>query len=176
LEQILINEGIIIIDGGRYKEGVGGILSITREAPEFLRYRFMVHEGFHGLFFIDEDFREFSRSRWAQFPDVAKRFLLAYFGFQQYDIEDEYLVVNEFMGHVLQQAVSQATDYFGRILPQRLEPTWRASELPARNQATGSWPELASTFTAEAQVFSNYVNQRWGFSAGRVWSFRFSSL
>jgi hypothetical protein len=172
LERILLNEGIIRLQHGNIVEGQGGILSITREAPDFLRNRFMVHEGFHGLFFIDEDFRDFSRRRWEQFPEPAKKFLLAYFDFQQYDTEDEYLVVNEFMGHVLQQSIVAAADYFGRLLPRRLEGTEFDSALPRKHIASGTWPELASAFTAEAQAFSAYVNMRWGLAAGRVWGFR----
>ncbi|MDR0443919.1 MAG: hypothetical protein LBH44_10975 [Treponema sp.] len=169
LEMILLNEGIIRESSGGITAGAGAIISITRESPDYLRYRFMVHEGFHGLFFIDEDFRDFSRRRWEQLSAPAKRFIVSFFDFQQYDTKDEYLLVNEFMAHVLQQTVSQAGDYFGRNLPSRLDSTWRQAHLPPKN-ASGTWPSLASAFTAEAEAFSVYVNQRWGLSAGRVWS------
>jgi len=172
LEKILLNEGIIRRELGNITEGYGGIISISREAPEFLRYRFMVHEAFHGLFFIDEDFRDFSRRRWEQFPSHAKRFIVSYFDYRDYDTKDEYLLINEFMGHVLQQSVSGAADYFGRHLPQRLETSWRSSVLPEKHITSGTWPSLASAFTSEAQVFSDYVNTRWGLTAGRVWAFR----
>lgn len=172
LEKILLNEGIIRREQGNITEGYGGIISIAREAPDFLRYRFMVHEAFHGLFFIDEEFRDFSRRRWEQFPSGAKRFLVSYFDYRDYDTKDEYLIVNEFMGHVLQQSVSGAADYFGRHLPLQLETSWRASALPEKDTASGTWTSLASAFTAEAQAFSDYVNTRWGLAAGRVWAFR----
>jgi hypothetical protein len=172
LEKILLDEKIIREDAAGIGEGRGGIISISRESAASLRWRFMAHEGFHGIFFVDEDFRAFSRRRWEQFPSAAKKFLVSFFEFQQYDIKDEYLLINEFMAHVLQQPVSQAADYFGRNLPLRLESTWRASALPKKDAASGTWPSLATAFTAEAEAFSAYVNSRWGLSAGRVWTLR----
>jgi len=172
LERILLNEKIILEEKGSIVPGSGAIISISRESPDYLRYRFIAHEGFHGIFFIDEDFRNFSRMRWEQLPVTAKRFIVSYFGFQQYDTSDEYLLVNEFMAHILQQPVSQAADYFGRQLPQRLESTWRASALPKKDADSASWPALADAFTREAEIFSAYVNRRWGLAAGRVWGLR----
>ena len=172
LERILLNEGIIREEAGGIVEGSGAIVSISRESPDYLRYTFMVHEGFHGLYFIDEDFRGFSRRRWEQLSAPAKRFIVSFFDFQQYDTKDEYLLVNEFMAHVLQQSVSQAAGYFGRSLPQRLETSWRASALPRKDAASGTWPDLAAAFTGEAEAFSAYVKRRWGLAAGRVWSLK----
>jgi hypothetical protein len=172
LEEILLNERIIIEDQNGISAGEGGIISISRESPDYLRYRFMAHEGFHGLFFIDEDFRDFSRRRWEQLSSSAKRFIVSFFEFQQYDVRDEYLLVNEFMAHVLQQTVSQAAEYFGSRIPGQLESTWRASSLPQKDEASGTWPILASAFTAEARAFSDYVNRRWSLAAGRSWSLR----
>jgi hypothetical protein len=171
LERILLDTGIIRADGavgGSIQAGEGGIISISRESTGYLRALFMAHEGFHGLFFIDEDFRDFSRVRWRQLPPQAKRFIVSYFGYQQYDTADEYLLINEFMGHVLQQPVSQAGYYFGTALPSRLENSWRKQDLPPKDEASGSWPVLAEAFTREAQAFSSYVEKRWGLAAGRV--------
>ena len=172
LERILLNEGIIREGQGGFTAGEGAIISITREAPDYLRYRFMAHEGFHGLFFIDEDFHDFSRRRWEQFSPVGKRFLISFFDYQAYDTEDDFLVVKEFNSHLLQQSLSQAPDYFGRSLPVRLENAGRGSQLPPQDTSSRYWTYLADTFTREAQVFSDYVYQRWGLAAGRVWSLR----
>ena len=168
LERSLFSAGIIRESGAGITGGEGGIISISRESPDYLRYRFMAHEGFHGLFFIDEDFRAFSRRRWQQFPAQAKRFTVSFFNFQRYDTADEYLLINEFMAHVLQQPVSQAGYYFGQALPLRLEDSWRRADLPEKDQSSGSWPVLAAAFTREAEAFSAYVNSRWGLAAGRV--------
>jgi hypothetical protein len=168
LERILLDAGIIRESGAGIVGGEGGVISISRESAEYLRFRFMAHEGFHGIFFIDEDFRDFSRRRWQRFPAEAKRFLVSFFNYQRYDTSDEYLLINEFMAHVLQQPVSEAGRYFGQTLPARLEDTWRKAHLPAKNEASGSWPTLAHAFTREAEAFSAYVNTRWGLAAGRV--------
>jgi hypothetical protein len=172
LEKILLSEKIILIEHGSVVSGTGAIISVSRESPDYLRYRFMAHEGFHGLFFIDEDFRNFSRQRWEQLPVTAKRFIVSFFEYQQYDVKDEYLLVNEFMAHILQQPVSQVPDYFGRQLPQRLESTWRASALPMKSASFDFWPSLADDFAKEAENFSAYVKKRWGLEAGRVWKLR----
>ena len=161
--------------------GKGAIVSISRESDKTdkgLRPRFMTHEGFHGIYFTDEDFRNFSRGRWDAFPAAAKKFLLSFFDFQAYDTKDQYLVVNEFMAYVLQQPVSQISWYFGEFQPSRMiaASPWRKSSLPEKQELSSDgkpfWPELAAAFTAEAEAFSAYVNQRWGLAAGRVWRVR----
>jgi hypothetical protein len=169
LEEILLGSGIILRqDGGRIIPGGGAVISVSRESPDYLRSQFMVHEGFHGLFFIDEDFREFSCQRWENFSPQAKRFIRSYFDYQHYDIGDAYLVVNEFMAHCLQQSVSQAPRYFGENLAGRLSASWRREVLPEKDEESGTWPVIASAFRAEAEAFSAYVNRRWGLAAGRV--------
>ncbi|MDR0451151.1 MAG: hypothetical protein LBH26_07780 [Treponema sp.] len=170
LEAILLDRGIIRREGGEISAGEGGIISISQESADYLRSLFMAHEGYHGLFFIDEDFRDFSRSRWDRLPRTAKRFILSYFDYQHYDVNDQYLVLNEFMAHVLQQPVSRAAAYFGETLAGRIDASpWRRAVLPEKDEAAGSWPELAGAFRAEAEAFSAYAGRRWGLSAGRVW-------
>ncbi|WP_010259808.1 hypothetical protein [Treponema primitia] len=170
LEAILLHAGIIVLNNSGYTSGKGAIIAISRESPDYLRNLFMAHEGFHGLFFIDEDFRDFSRRRWDTLPRTAKRFILSYFDFQHYDMADSYLMVNEFMAHCLQQPASLAPRYFGETLAGRInESTWRYTVLPPQDEATGTWPELAAAFSAEANAFSSYVNRRWGLAGGRTW-------
>jgi len=179
LEAILLDTGILRRnEAARIIPGRGAIVSVSRESDKTdkgLRPRFMTHEGFHGLYFIDEDFRNFTRRRWETFPAPAKKFLLSFFDFQAYDTKDAALVRNEFMAHVLQQPVSQASWYFGDFQPNRMITTspWRQSSLPEREEVTAEgrrfWPDLAEAFTAEGEAFSRYVNQRWGLAAGRVW-------
>jgi len=182
LESILLSAGILQRNASmQIVPGRGAIVSISRESDRIdrsLRPRFMVHECFHGIYFIDEDFRDFSRQRWEAFPPAAKKFLLAFFEFQAYDTKDENLIINEFMAHVLQQPVAQAAWYFGEYQPNRMiaaSPRRRAS-LPEKEgiAADGKpyWPEIGAAFTAEGEAFSRYVNQRWGLAAGRVWRSR----
>jgi hypothetical protein len=90
-------------------------------------------------------------------------------------MNDPYLVVNEFMAHILQQPSSMSAKYFGETLAGRIsEHEWRHAVLPPKDEAAGNWPELAKAFSAEAAAFSAYVNSRWGLSAGRTWRVRVS--
>jgi hypothetical protein len=169
LEALLFDSGIILEEGDRVVPGEGGIISISRESPSYLRSLFMAHEGFHGIFFIDEEFREFSRRRWEGLSPPARRFILSYFDYQHYDTADEYLVINEFMAHVLQQPVSRAAGYFGETLASRIDASsWRRTVLPEKDESSGTWPVLAEAFLAEAVAFDTYVAGRWGLGAGRV--------
>jgi hypothetical protein len=171
LERILLAAGIIHRSGnGRITGGEGGIISISRESTEYLRGLFMVHEGFHGLFFIDDDFRLFCGQRWDRMDPQSRRFITNYFDYQHYDIKDGYLMVNEFMAHILQQPVSQAGTYFGEILASRIDSSpWRRAVLPPKDAASDSWPALAAAFTREAEALSAYVDRRWGLAGGKVW-------
>ncbi|MDR0629539.1 MAG: hypothetical protein LBG24_07895 [Treponema sp.] len=170
LESILQAAGIINrTETGAWSMGTGAVISISRESPEYLRSQFMVHEGFHGLFFVDEDFRNFSRHRFETLDPTAKGFILSFFDYQHYDVQDAYLMLNEFMAHVLQQPVSHAASYFGEYLAARIDASpWRRTVLPPMDEASHSWPDIARAFHTEAVAFSAYVNQRWGFAAGKV--------
>jgi hypothetical protein len=172
LQKILLSAGILRCDSnGAISGGEGGLVSISRESRDYQRSLFMAHEGFHGLFFIDKDFRAFCQNRWVSLPGHAKVFIRSFFDFQRYDIHDETLMINEFMAHVLQQPSFGAAKYFGETLPRRLESSpWRVSALGEKDEATDSWPQLAKAFTQEAETFSAYVNRRWGLSAGRTWT------
>jgi hypothetical protein len=174
LREILIETNIIKNNAGGFSAGSGAVISISRESPEYLRNTFMTHEAFHGIFFIDADFREFCKQRWDNLDRTAKRFITSYFDFQQYDINDSYLVLNEFMAHCLQQGVSASGKYFGESIAGRLyeKSPWRRAALPLRDEEAGNWPELADSFKRETAAFSEYASMRWGLAAGRVWRVR----
>ena len=169
LEKILLQCGVLLRDGGGLRPGAGAVISVSRQSSGYLRTLFMTHEGFHGLFFIDGPFRNFSRRRWDGLSAPAKRFILSYFDFQGYDVNDEYLVINEFMAHVLQQPVSRAARYFGETLSSRIDRSpWRRAVLPGREG--DSWPAIGDAFRQEAAAFSACVAERWNLAAGRVWN------
>jgi hypothetical protein len=171
---LLLENGIIRRDssGGRILPGRGALISISRESTDYLRRRFLVHEGYHGLFFIDEDFRNFSRDRYEKLPREAKQFIRSFFDYQHYDLQDSYLIVNEFMAYIMQQTVSQAGFYFGETLAGQIDnSSWRRTVLPeAQSRADGTkhWPLLASFFTREAEALSAYALRRWGLTAGSI--------
>ncbi|MDR2793117.1 MAG: hypothetical protein LBB61_05560 [Treponema sp.] len=171
LEEILFANGILKREKNeKISAGSGAIISLSRESPDALRNQFMAHEGFHGLFFIDEGFYVFTKNRYDALTPVAKNFILSFFDYQHYDIKDNYLVLNEFQAHVLQQSANQSYWYFGGTLASRLEASpWRRAILPKKDESSGAWPDIGKAFQTESAAFSNYVNERWGFSAGRNW-------
>jgi hypothetical protein len=181
LRDILLYSGIIQAgtENGKkvYAPGDGAIISISRESEAYLRSLFMVHEAFHGLFFIDSDFQSFALDRWTHLDPVAKHFLVAYFQNRGYDTADPYLMKNELMAYCLQQRVPGAALYFGKTLPERLSAfPQHLKSIPEKDERSGTWPALATLFTAEAQAFSDYVAKRWGLEAGRVWDIKKVSL
>ncbi|MDR1654362.1 MAG: hypothetical protein LBR96_00080 [Treponema sp.] len=169
LESLLLSQGIIRREGGGITAGEGAIISLSRESPDYLRFMFMAHEAFHGIFFIDEDFRDFSRRRWENLGDVPRRFIRSYLEYQAYDVRDTYLLINEFMAHILQQPSYQARTYFGKTLASRIDASpWRRAVLPEKDEENNAWPEIGEAFEREAEAFSDYVRRRWGLSAGFV--------
>jgi hypothetical protein len=159
LRDILLDAGIIRNgQNNGFSAGSGAMISISRESSNELRSRFMIHEGFHGLFFLDEEFREFSYHRYENLNPQAKRYLLAYFSYLGYDTSYQFLVVNEFMAYVLQQSLASNSDFFGgnilNVVNNRIQVT--------------SLPEILAAFQAEAMAFSAYVDLRWHFAAGRL--------
>ena len=173
LEAILLRSGVLALDAaGNLIPGRGAILTLTQESVPALRTRFMAHEVFHGLFFIDADFREFSRDRWEIFPEFGQRFLKTFFAIQEYCLDYEFLLVNEFMGHLLQLPIAQVPWFFGQHVPGRLFREGFAHALPERYEIRDGvrfWPDLSNLFVSEAEVFSRHVYERWGLEAGRVW-------
>jgi hypothetical protein len=174
LQEILVASNIIKVSGDGFTAGSGALVSISRDSPDYLRRMFMTHEAFHGIFFIDADFREFCKQRWEGLDRAAKRFITSYFDFQRYDINDSFLVLNEFMAHCLQQGVSASGKYFGEDIANRLyeKSPWRRAVLPPRDEKSGNWPEIADSFRRETSALSDYVAKRWGLAAGRVWRVR----
>jgi hypothetical protein len=133
----------------------------------------MAHEGFHGIFFIDKDFRDFCAERWKNLPRAAKNVMQSYFDYQQYDVKDTSLLINEYMAHIMQQSDGAAAEYFGKTVPGRLHTSdWRRAILPPADPERELWPLLAETFHTEALAFSAYARQRWGLACGRVWHIR----
>lgn len=169
LKQGLLEQKIIVQHEDGIFPGIGAIVSISRESAEYLRYLFIVHESYHGLYFIDQEFEAFCRLRWEHLNPAARLFISEYFASQRYDTENEYLMANELMAYCLQQPVSRAGDYFGKTLAGRIYAnSVRRHVLPERDDASGSWPLLAELFTEEAEAFSEYVHMRWGLRAGSL--------
>ncbi|MDR1905078.1 MAG: hypothetical protein LBQ88_22710 [Treponema sp.] len=168
LEEILVRNGVIIRRGDRIEAGEGAVISISRQSSSATRNLLMTHEAYHGIFFLNEDFRQFSLNRFNALSPLVRRFTLNFIEYQAYDSSDEYLLINEFMAYIMQQAASQAGAYFGGNLAGRLNNSWRRTILPPADGTGRFWPEIGQAFEREARAFSAYTRSRWNLSAGRV--------
>ncbi|MCQ2591937.1 MAG: hypothetical protein MJ188_04065 [Treponema sp.] len=115
LRKILLQNEIIFESENGYIGGKGGLVSISQESELYLRNQLLVHEGYHTLFFTDEEFRNFVAAVYYTMDEKTNSFLIDYFKSQSslgYDTNDDYLMHNEFMAYVLQNALRNVSSYF----------------------------------------------------------------
>ena len=115
LKRILIHNGLLEDDGFYVKANEGGLVSISRETPAWSRTNLLAHEGWHTIFFRDAEFRNFVSAVYYTFDQTSRDFLIDYFKSQPslgYDVNDEYLMHNEFMAYIMQQRLSEVANYF----------------------------------------------------------------
>ncbi len=165
--EILTGHGVIVKNAdGSITAGQGALVSISRESTTYLRNKFIVHEGFHCLYFTDEAFREKVREVYELTDKQSLDFLLRYFTVTSdlnYDLRDTYLVQNEFMAYILQQPVYEVAEYFTKILATRKTINRTDPEKVEYILETNG-----EGFIAPAKKLDEYVNGRWGYNAGRV--------
>jgi hypothetical protein len=122
LRRILLEHGIIRFEGEGYRAGEGGILSFSQESSPRLRYLFATHEGYHGFFFAAPTFRERVQNIWDGLTEEEQRFWHRFLAWKNYNVDDAYLVVNEFQAYLMQQHLSYVESYFKEYtIPRFLE-------------------------------------------------------
>ena len=124
LKKILIKNGLLELedDGLRVKANEGGIVSISQESADYLRATLLAHEGWHTIFFRDEEFRNFVSAVYYTMDPTSLEFLIDYFKSQPglgYDVNDDYLMHNEFMAYIMQQRLSEVANYFVHLANRR---------------------------------------------------------
>lgn len=115
LKKILLENDLIEFDGTIFIPNEGGIVSISQESAPYLRSTFLAHEGWHTLFFKDEEFRNFTSAVYYTMDQTSIQFLKDYFKSQPglgYDQSDDYLMHNEFMAYIMQQNIKEVSKYF----------------------------------------------------------------
>lgn len=115
LKKILLANGLLEEDGIYVKANEGGLVSISRECPDWSRINLLAHEGWHTIFFRDEEFRNYCSAVYYTFDPLSLNFLIDFFVSQPqlgYDVTDEYLMHNEFMAYIMQQKISEVGKYF----------------------------------------------------------------
>jgi|GEM_PF-860532 len=166
LRGVLLDSGILLKSGGSFREGAGAVLSVSRESVEYLRYLFVNHEGLHGLYFTDPGFRDEVSRVYRSMDGRAIGFLQGYFSIidsLDYDVNDSYLMENEFMAYVMQQPVDRVEAYFSGNLLERFTRHGGQAELASYMEDT-----KGSEFVRAAAELDAYVFSRWGLSSGRV--------
>ena len=112
LKLILLENKIVRkLESSFYPVG-GGILSLSRESTPRLRRVFILHEGYHGVFFASEEFRKRCLKIWEESSSEIRRFWEFFLAHKGYDTKNQYLLVNEFMAYNLQQIPEAGDSYF----------------------------------------------------------------
>ncbi|SEQ67571.1 hypothetical protein SAMN04487977_10844 [Treponema bryantii] len=165
LKRILIHNKLFESDGLYVKANEGGLVSISRETPLWSRTNLLAHEGWHTIFFRDAEFRNFVSAVYYTFDPTSLEFLIDYFKSQPslgYDINDEYLMHNEFMAYIMQQKLSGVSKYF--------------VHLANRGTVIDFTPELASYvrktegrgFEDAANALNDFVFDKYGIVCGNI--------
>lgn len=123
LRELCLARGIIRIDGERIVPGRGAVLSFSEETtPPWLRKRLLTHETAHGLFYASAAYRDACISLWRRLAEHERGFFELFLlnkgrldgreGYDGYDVENEYLTVNEAQAHVVQLDRGEVSAYF----------------------------------------------------------------
>ncbi len=166
LRDILIANGIILDEGnGIYTEGAGAVVSIARSSAEYLRWQFLAHESWHGIYFTSPEFRAKVDSIYDSFDRTSLEFIQTFWETQpglNYDRSDDYLMRNELMAYIMQQTPSRIGPYFVSL-----------AERDSVNQIEGNLAAYIRETKASAFIEGGWELNQWafdnyGFAAGRV--------
>ncbi len=170
LKKILIKGGILVDEGnGKVSAGTGAILSISQSTPVQIRAQLLAHEGWHGIFFEDEEFRNAAGAIYNTLYAMDSRsldFMKEYFKYAPglgYDLDDDYLMKTEFVSYLLQFELSKIQEkwlYYARR-PYMQEKSPELSQYVVNSSAEG--------LLSANQMLNDYVNQKFNLNAGRIW-------
>ena len=106
-----VTHGIIEPDpAGGWRAGAGAILSIAQSSGRELRRLLLRHEALHGLYFTHTAYQEAARELWQELDAGERLYWHLLLDAVGYDIEYEWLVVNEFQAYLLQQDVARVAN------------------------------------------------------------------
>ena len=116
LKELLLENEVLRKSGDRVRSIKGGILSISRDSSERLRWLFLTHECYHGVFFSSDDYVARVTEIWNGLAEEEREFWRIFLSMYGYNIFDEYLLINEFQAYLMQQNINLADSYFrGKI-------------------------------------------------------------
>ena len=165
LKRILIHNGLLEDDGIYVKANEGGLVSISRETPGWSRTNLLAHEGWHTIFFRDAEFRNYVSAVYYTFDPDSLDFLIDYFKSQPslgYDVNDEYLMHNEFMAYIMQQRLSEVANYFVHLANRGsvIEYTPKLAAYVRKTEGRG--------FEDAANALNDFVFDKYGIVCGNI--------
>lgn len=167
LRSILLRNKIILANSdGTFSEGEGAIISISKESKPATRVQLMAHECWHGIYFTRPEFRALVSELYDNFDSTYMSFLKIYFKTQpglNYDINDDYLMRNEFMAYILQNSLGFVRDYF------ITRANWNSVQINEGPQANYVIRTKGQAFYDACRAMSDFVFDNWGLAAGRVY-------
>jgi len=111
LRAVVVTHGIIEPDpAGGWRAGAGAVLSISQSSGRVLRRLLLRHEALHGLYFTHAAYQEAARALWHELSAGEQLYWHLLLEAVGYDIDYEWLVVNEFQAYLLQQDVARVAD------------------------------------------------------------------
>ncbi len=162
LLSILLNNGILRTgQRGGYIPGKGAVLSISQESYPALRQRLFAHEGAHGIYFTREGYQNFVNAQWNGLSPAEQTMWRLFLSYRGYDPDNEYLIINEYQGYLLQQPPAAAPDYFYPLMVRLGEvyPAQRGTINEALSLGRGR-------FQKQAAQLEGWVYERWGLRGG----------
>ena len=132
LREVVVANGIIrSVDGG-YEPVGGGVLAVAQEsyAVPTLRQLLVAHEAYHGVYYAEPEYVDAVDELWAGLDEREQRYWRLLLSGLRYDVDDPYLVRNEYHAYLLQQPVAAAGWYFESRSAERLRRWY---------PALGSW-------------------------------------
>jgi hypothetical protein len=162
LFKVLKANGVLKEGKEGIEPGLGGILSISQETDASLRRVFLVHEGYHGVFFSSTAYADEVAKIWDGLAPEEKDFWSRFLASKQYNVADGYLLVNEFQAYLMQQSPGLADSYFKKyIIPQMIKNDGKLE--PILSGLTGRYPD---TFLRNAQAVEDAAERTTGVIAG----------
>ncbi|HNZ93646.1 MAG TPA: hypothetical protein PKL02_05855 [Rectinema sp.] len=168
LRELLIKNGIILKSGGKYRPGIGAVVSISQESPSYLQYRLLTHELSHALFFTDTSYRDLVISLYQRLTNDERWFLDRYFRWMRYNVNSSYLMANEMQAYLVQQPIQDLEKYFSRTLANRL-----VEEHPELTEDINFYmEEHLDALVSCAEQLGSFLESTYGFEPGMLFRAR----